>query len=157
MPKPRLKLSESWVIQKIEQIQNSADELASKADKSATLISELDSIDEEYKYITKAELYWKASKDGQRETFDRDKLMGGVLRACEKRPVSNERIEQMINQIEEKLRKKGSEVTSVHIGELVSSGLKKLDKIAYIRFASVYRDFTDLSDFKKEIKELVSK
>ena len=96
-------------------------------------------------------------KDGRRESFDRDKLRGGVLRACEKRPVSNERIEQMINQIEEKLRKKGSEVTSVHIGELISSGLKKLDKVAYIRFASVYRDFTDISDFKKEIKELVNK
>ncbi|MBX4212140.1 transcriptional regulator NrdR [Candidatus Pacearchaeota archaeon] len=93
-------------------------------------------------------------KDGRREDFDKEKIRKGILRACEKRPVSTETIDIMIHNIEEKLRKKGKEVNSTFIGELVSRELKKIDKIAYIRFASVYKDFRDISDFKKEIKEL---
>jgi transcriptional repressor NrdR len=77
------------------------------------------------------------------------------MRACEKRPVSDADIEKMITKIEEKLRKRGKEVSTTMIGEFVSNELKKVDSVAYIRFASVYRDFTDVSDFKKEIKELV--
>lgn len=96
-------------------------------------------------------------KDGSREDFNPEKLKRGILKACEKRPVSGEKIENMIKIIEEKLRKKGSEVSSRMVGEFSSKELKKVDKIAYIRFASVYRDFTDISDFKKEIKELVGK
>jgi len=95
-------------------------------------------------------------KDGSREEFDRDKLKRGITRACEKRPISTEKIDIMINKIEEKLRKKGKEVESVFIGEVVSKELKKVDKIAYIRFASVYKDFTDLDDFKKEIRGLIN-
>lgn len=94
-------------------------------------------------------------KGGQREVFDRKKIKSGIIKACEKRPVSDERIEKMINSIEEKLRKRGKEVKSEFIGELVSKELKKIDKVAYIRFASVYRDFTDISDFKKEIRGLI--
>lgn len=94
-------------------------------------------------------------KDGTREDFDRDKIKKGVELACRKRPVSTEKVDNMVMNIEEKLRKKGKEVESGFIGELVSRELKKTDKVAYIRFASIYRDFTDLSDFKKEIKELV--
>lgn len=93
-------------------------------------------------------------KDGKREAFDREKLKRGILRACEKRPVEATTIETMINKIEQNLRKKGKEVGTSAIGELVSRELKKVDQIAYIRFASVYRDFRDVSDFKKEIKEL---
>jgi transcriptional repressor NrdR len=93
-------------------------------------------------------------KDGSREDFDREKIKRGLIKACEKRPISAEKIEEMLNIIEEKLRKHGKEVKSSLIGELVSKELKKADKVAYIRFASVYRDFTDISDFKKEIKEL---
>jgi transcriptional repressor NrdR len=96
-------------------------------------------------------------KDGRRESFDREKLRRGILKACEKRPVSAEQIERMIANIEEKLRKNGREVKTLTIGELTARELKKEDKIAYIRFASVYKDFTDLADFKKEIKELVNK
>ena len=96
-------------------------------------------------------------KDGRREDFDREKIKRGITKACEKRPVSTEKIDKMLANIEEKLRKVGKEVKSSAIGELVSKELKKNDKIAYIRFASVYRDFTDLADFKKEIKELVKK
>ena len=93
-------------------------------------------------------------KDGRREDFDREKIKRGLIKACEKRPISAEKIEEMLNMIEEKLQKHGKEVTSSLIGELVSRELKKTDKVAYIRFASVYRDFTDLADFKKEIKEI---
>ncbi len=94
-------------------------------------------------------------KDGRREDFDRAKLHRGIVRACEKRPVTGETIERMITTIEERLRKKGDEVTSSTIGEFVARELKKADKVAYIRFASVYREFTDISDFKKEIRGLV--
>jgi len=93
-------------------------------------------------------------KNGEREDFDREKLKKGIVRACEKRPISAEQIDQMIMIIEDKLRKKGKEVDSSYVGEVVSKELKKTDQVAYIRFASVYRDFKELSDFKKEIKEL---
>ncbi|MEK6928234.1 MAG: transcriptional regulator NrdR [Nanoarchaeota archaeon] len=96
-------------------------------------------------------------KDGRREDFDRDKVKRGIERACEKRPVSIEQIDKMIATIEEKLRRKGKEVNSMDVGEFVSRELKKVDKVAYIRFASVYREFTDVSDFKNEIKELMLK
>jgi transcriptional repressor NrdR len=77
------------------------------------------------------------------------------MKACEKRPVSEEAIEKKVMRIEEKARKKGKEVPTSFVGELVSKELKKIDKVAYIRFASVYRDFTDVSDFKREIRELI--
>ena len=96
-------------------------------------------------------------KDGAREEFDRMKMRKGMEKACEKRPISSDKIDKMVINVEEKLRRKGKEVKSDYIGELVSKELKKIDKVAYIRFASVYRDFTDISDFKKEIKELVGK
>ena len=93
-------------------------------------------------------------KDGRREAFDREKIKRGIMKACEKRPIGTEKIDKMLINIEEKLRKKGKEVKSDVIGELVSRELKKVDKVAYIRFASVYRDFADIDDFKKEIKGL---
>lgn len=94
-------------------------------------------------------------KNGQREDFSRDKIKAGLEKACQKRPISSERIEKMIDKIEERARKRGKEVKSDLIGELVMRELKKADKVAYIRFASVYRDFADLSDFKKEIRGLL--
>ena len=96
-------------------------------------------------------------KDGRREEFDHEKIKRGIMRACEKRPVNNDQIDKMIYTIEEKLRKKGKEISSIFIGELVSKELKKIDNVAYIRFASVYKEFADISDFKNEIKELVTK
>jgi len=96
-------------------------------------------------------------KNGQREEFDREKIRKGIEKACEKRPISSEKVEKMLNNIEEKSRKRGNEVKSGFIGELVMNELKKADKVAYIRFASVYRDFADLGDFKKEIRELLEK
>ena len=96
-------------------------------------------------------------KDGRKEDFDREKIKKGILRACEKRPVSDEVIEKMVGKIEERVRRNGSDMKTSFIGELVTKELKKTDKVAYIRFASVYKDFADLDDFKKEIRGLVNK
>lgn len=95
-------------------------------------------------------------KDKRREPFSREKLKNGIMKACEKRPVETEKIDKIINEIEMKIREKikGKEVSSKEIGELVIKALKKLDKVAYIRFASVYHDFKDVSDFKKVVKEV---
>ena len=94
-------------------------------------------------------------KDGTRESFDREKLKVGLLRACEKRPVSAEKIDKALDDIEKALRKLGKrEVKSKFIGDEVIKKLKKLDKVAYIRFASVYKEFKDMDDFKKEMSGL---
>lgn len=94
-------------------------------------------------------------KDGKREAFDRMKLRSGIVKACEKRPVSAGEIENILDEIEADLRKNGtSEVSSKKIGELVTKRLKKIDEVAYIRFASVYRQFTDIGDFEKELAKL---
>lgn len=94
-------------------------------------------------------------KDGRRENFDSEKIKKGILKACEKRPVSLEKIERAVKDIENKLAQSNKkEIKSESVGEIVMKTLKKLDKIAYIRFASVYRDFKDVSDFKREIKDL---
>lgn len=94
-------------------------------------------------------------KDGKREAFDRIKLRSGVIKACEKRPVSAEDIEKLIDGIEADLRKAGTaEVSSKKIGNLVIQRIKKLDEVAYIRFASVYRQFADIGDFEKELAKL---
>jgi transcriptional repressor NrdR len=95
-------------------------------------------------------------KDGRKEAFNRTKVLAGISKACEKRPVTPEVMERMVHRIEDTLRKRTGLITSSFIGELVSRELKKVDKVAYIRFASVYRDFADISDFKKEIKQLVT-
>lgn len=107
-----------------------------------------------YEKITKGDFY-VIKKDGRRERFEREKLEAGIYRAFEKRPVPKEEIEKMINEIDEAIRKRGKkEVSSSIIGEIVMKKIKKLDNVAYIRFASVYRDFKDINDFKREIKEL---
>ncbi|MBI1972532.1 transcriptional repressor NrdR [Candidatus Woesearchaeota archaeon] len=95
-------------------------------------------------------------KDGRRETFNREKIKIGMLKACEKRPVSAEAIEAAVNKVEAQLRgKANSEVKSRVIGESVSRELKRLDKVAYIRFASVYKDFEDPESFATEVKQLL--
>ncbi len=93
-------------------------------------------------------------KDGRREKFSTEKLKTGIMKACEKRPVSIEKIDRVVEDIEEKLRRRGKEIQGEVIGKMVMNKLKKLDKVAYIRFASVYLDFQDIKEFKKEIKEL---
>lgn len=107
-----------------------------------------------YEKISRGE-FFVIKKDGRREKFSKEKLETGIDKAFEKRSVSKEKIEKMINEIEEQLRKKGKkEIKSHAIGELIMKKIKKLDNVAYIRFASVYRDFQDIKDFKKELKEL---
>jgi len=99
--------------------------------------------------------FYVIKKDGRREKYNREKLESGIEKAFEKRPVSQEKIQKMINDIEEMLRKKGKkEIKSSVIGELVMKKIRKLDDVAYIRFASVYRQFKDVEDFKKELREL---
>ena len=94
-------------------------------------------------------------KDERREAFNREKLKSGLIKSCQKRPISHEGIENILNEIELILRKKKkTEITSKEIGEIVMKKLKKLDKIAYIRFASVYREFQDIESFEKELKSL---
>jgi transcriptional repressor NrdR len=94
-------------------------------------------------------------RDGRREQFGRDKIRNGILRACEKRPVSVEVIDSLVDEIEKDIhREAGREVTSAHIGEMVMDGIQGIDKIAYVRFASVYRKFENLSEFVKEVKEI---
>ncbi|TYB31939.1 MAG: transcriptional repressor NrdR [Candidatus Mcinerneyibacterium aminivorans] len=95
-------------------------------------------------------------KDGRREEFDRSKLEQGIKKALEKRPISSEEIEKVIDRIERKLYKvEDKEVYSKYIGELVMEQLKELDPVAYVRFASVYREFKDATDFMEELKHFL--
>lgn len=97
-------------------------------------------------------------KDGLRETFDREKVLTGILRACEKRPVTLSDIEKLIDDIESKLYNMlEREVTSERIGEMVMERLKELDDIAYVRFASVYRQFKDINSFMDELAKIIKK
>jgi len=94
-------------------------------------------------------------KSGGKEPFDKEKIRKGILRACEKRPVTLEQIDKIVDKIEGDIRKlKTVEIKSEQIGAKVINALKKLDKVAYLRFASVYRSFKDIKDFEKEIKEI---
>ncbi len=94
-------------------------------------------------------------KDGSKEQFDKNKLELGILKACEKRPVSREKIQEICNDIEVKLRnRKSTRIPSRSIGNMVMTRLKKLDDIAYVRFASVYKEFKDLESFKEEVNKL---
>src|SRR5512140_2118548 len=95
-------------------------------------------------------------KDGRREVFDRLKVIGGLKKACEKRPVSTAAIEQIADRIEQMLQERGEkEVPSSVIGEAIMRELHKLDKVAYVRFASVYRSFKDVGEFMRELEELI--
>jgi transcriptional repressor NrdR len=95
-------------------------------------------------------------RDGSRERFDREKLRNGILKSTEKTKVTAEQIEKVVTNVEQELKQEDStEIESSVIGNLVAKYLKKIDKIAYIRFASVFRRFLDLEDFEKELKKLL--
>lgn len=95
-------------------------------------------------------------KDGRREQFQRDKLKSGILKSCEKTKVSVDKIEKIVSEVERELRAADSvEVESKKIGQMIANRLKKIDKVAYIRFSSVFRRFVDVEDFEKEVKRLV--
>jgi len=94
-------------------------------------------------------------KDGRRETFDRQKVLNGLLRACEKRPVSMGKLADLVNLIESLLfESPDREISTTQIGEELMTSLKALDKIAYVRFASVYRDFQDVDEFLRELNSV---
>ena len=95
-------------------------------------------------------------KDGRRETFDRQKVLAGIQKACEKRPISIDKIEKIVERLEQKLTDAGEkEMNSSVIGEEVMRELHKLDQVAYVRFASVYREFKDINQFMDELKDLL--
>jgi len=98
-------------------------------------------------------------KDGRREAFDQHKILNGLIRACEKRPVALEQLEHVAAEIERELKSESlkREVKTADIGEMVMKRLKELDEVAYVRFASVYREFKDISTFMSEIEELLRK
>jgi transcriptional repressor NrdR len=100
--------------------------------------------------------YMVIKKDGRREKFDRQKVLGGLLKACEKRPVSMAKLSELVNQVESKVSDSPDrEISTIDIGEFLMENLRDLDKIAYVRFASVYRDFQDEQAFFNELKTLM--
>ena len=110
-----------------------------------------------YEYVEEVSLL-VIKKDGRREAFDRKKILAGIIRACEKRPVSVEKMENVITQVEHSIQKKSDrEVLASRIGELVMEKLKLIDDVAYVRFASVYRQFKDVGQFMVELKDILGK
>ena len=100
--------------------------------------------------------YMVVKKDGRREKFDRQKVLGGLLKACEKRPVSMAKLSDLVNRVESKVSDSPDrEISTTEIGEFLIDSLRDLDKIAYVRFASVYRDFQDEEAFFNELKALM--
>jgi transcriptional repressor NrdR len=100
--------------------------------------------------------YMAVKKDGRREKFDRQKVLNGLLKACEKRPVAMAKLAEVVDAVEAKLSDNSDrEISTTEIGEMLMEHLKNLDKIAYVRFASVYRDFQDVEAFLNELKNLV--
>lgn len=97
-------------------------------------------------------------RDGSRQSFDRSKIINGITRACEKRPITTEQIEETVNNIEAQVYNKlNKEITTSEIGELVMDNLKDLDDVAYVRFASVYRQFKDINTFMDELQKIIDK
>ena len=110
-----------------------------------------------YEYVEEVPLM-VIKKDGRRESFDRNKIISGILKACEKRPVSVEKVDHLVDRVEKELQKSfDKEVKAQVVGELVMDYLHKVDEVAYVRFASVYRQFKDINQFMKELKDLLSK
>lgn len=102
--------------------------------------------------------YMVIKKDGRREKFDRQKVLAGLLKACEKRPISMGKLAELVDEVESKLADSADrEITTTEIGELLAQRLKEIDKVAYVRFASVYRDFQDLDAFVNELRDLIQK
>jgi len=101
-------------------------------------------------------LPWVIKKDGRREAFDRSKIISGMQRACEKRPVSVEQIEEMVDKLERRFQECGDkEIAASLIGEAVMDTLHSVDEVAYVRFASVYRQFKDINEFMTELTDLL--
>lgn len=110
-----------------------------------------------YEYVEKTPLM-VIKKDSRREPFIREKILSGLRNACQKRPISMEKIEKIVSEVEAEIQKKfDQEVDSRYIGELVMEKLAKLDDVAYVRFASVYRQFKDINQFMRELRDILGK
>jgi len=110
-----------------------------------------------YEYVEEASIL-VIKKDGRRESFDRKKILSGIIKACEKRPISIEKMEDAVTQVERAIQKKYErEVPAEKIGEIVVEKLKNLDDVAYVRFASVYRQFKDVGQFMEELQDMLDK
>ncbi|MBI1784838.1 transcriptional repressor NrdR [Candidatus Sumerlaeota bacterium] len=110
-----------------------------------------------FEYVEKTPLF-VVKRDGSRQAFDREKIINGLLRACEKRPVSLEKIQSIVAEIEKELQGEiEKEVSSLRIGEMILNRLRGLDEVAYVRFASVYRQFRDVGEFSEEVQGLLRK
>ncbi len=104
------------------------------------------------------ELPFVIKRDGRREPFSREKILNGVRKACEKRPISTDALEKLVDRVESWVLEQGKkEISSLEIGEKVMEELRKLDEVAYVRFASVYRQFKDVNQFFEELKMILSK
>jgi len=110
-----------------------------------------------YEYVEEIPLM-VVKKDGRREPFDRKKIIAGIVKACEKRPIGMEKVEELVSSIERGIHKKfDKEVYSKNVGEMVMEKLADLDEVAYVRFASVYRQFKDVNQFMRELKGILDK
>lgn len=110
-----------------------------------------------YEYVERTPVL-VVKRDGRRQPWDRQKLIGGLMRACEKRPVTLEQIDSLVSEVDKELQNQMEpEVSSLRIGEMVLARLRSLDEVAYVRFASVYRQFRDVSEFSEEIKTLAER
>jgi transcriptional repressor NrdR len=110
-----------------------------------------------YEYVEEMSLM-VIKKDGRRESFDRKKLLAGIVKACEKRPISIEKMEEIVSSVEHTIQRRASrEIASQAIGEFIMEKLKHLDDVAYVRFASVYRQFRDISQFMNELEGILVK
>jgi transcriptional repressor NrdR len=110
-----------------------------------------------YEYVEKTPLM-VIKKDGRREPFNREKILAGLRNACQKRPISMEKMEKIVAEVESEIQKKfDQEVESRYIGELMIEKLSKLDDVAYVRFASVYRQFKDINQFMRELRDILGK
>jgi len=110
-----------------------------------------------YEYVEKTPLM-VIKKDGRREPFSHQKVINGLLKACEKRPISIEKLENVASELETEIQKKfDQEIDSNYVGEMVMAKLSKLDDIAYVRFASVYRQFKDVNQFMRELRDVFNK
>jgi transcriptional repressor NrdR len=110
-----------------------------------------------YEYVEKTPLM-VIKKDGRREPFTREKILSGIRSACQKRPISTDKIEKLVGEIEAEIQKKfDQEVETRFIGELVMEKLARIDDVAYVRFASVYRQFKDINQFMRELRDILGK
>ncbi len=129
------------------------------ADEGAAIRRRRECLNCHYRYTTYEKIEslptYVVKKDGSRQVFDRQKLLSGLVKACQKRPVGLEQLDPIVRHVEQRLGSKvGREISSQEIGEIIMEDLRHLDKVAYVRFASVYREFKDVQSFLTEMQEL---